>query len=271
MAGLFGFFAQFGKKQLGNIGESITQTIVSWDPETATEAEIEEMLAELDKITVEAGKAKAEFDREVREAQAAQSNYDRHMAAADLLNAQMQEASARGDSPQASELQTSLERLLSDLEQLKPEMEREVGEAQEARVFYEEIKDVARVTAEKVKQGRAMLERAKRDMKRAEMQEKMAQVRATRAEKLAGLRKEASELGVALSSMNKSAEEARARAAASDMKAKLLSPERQEGDPNVQAALKVVSGEIPAGSGNPTDRLAALKSARAQTQLRLPS
>ena len=35
MAGMFGFLRSFGNEKLGQVGETITQKIVSWDPETA--------------------------------------------------------------------------------------------------------------------------------------------------------------------------------------------------------------------------------------------
>jgi septal ring factor EnvC (AmiA/AmiB activator) len=260
MAGLFGFFTTFGKKQIGNIGESITRSIVAWDPETATEAEIEAMIQELDKITKEAGKAKAQFEKEQKEADAAQKNYDRHLAAAQMLESQMLEAQTGGDSGKALQLETSVGNLVNDLEKLKPELDREVREAVEAKEFYDELMDVARITAEKVKKAREMLERAKRDMERAKMEEVRANAKAARAEKLAGIRKDASDLGIALSSMNQAAEEARAKAAASDMKAMLLSPEHDKEDPNVEAALKAVAGDTPLKlQPSVSDRLAALK------------
>ena len=261
MAGLFGFFATLGKKQLSNIGDGITQSIVAWDPETATEAEIEEMIGELDKITREAGKAETEYRREQKEADAAQANYDRHFSAAQMLESQMLEAQAGGDSGKASQFESSIGRLLDDLEKLKPELDREVREAVEAKEFYDELMEIARITAEKVKSAREMLERAKRDMQRAQIEEKRASAKAQKAEKLAGLRKETSDLGIALSSMNKAAEEARAKAAASDMKAKLLSPERDQGDANIEAALKAVSSgsTLQLEGGSVSSRLAALK------------
>jgi len=43
------------------VGDTITQKIVSWDPETASQAEIEEMISELDKITTEAGNASGKY------------------------------------------------------------------------------------------------------------------------------------------------------------------------------------------------------------------
>ncbi|MFH1117412.1 MAG: hypothetical protein V1792_26120 [Pseudomonadota bacterium] len=260
MAGLFGFVATFGKKQIGSIGESITRSIVAWDPETATEAEIESMIGELDKITREAGKAKMQFDKEQKEADAAQKNYDRHLAAAQMLESQMLEAQSGGNAAKASDLESSISRLVDDLEKLKPELEREVREAVEAKEFYNELMEVARITAEKVKTARETLERAKRDMERAKMQEVKAAAKAAKAEKLAGLRKDASDLGIALAGMNMAAEEARAKAAASDMKAKLLSPEHDSEDSNVAAALKAVSGDSPLQlRPSVSDRLAALK------------
>ena len=63
MGGMFGFLRSFGFEKLGKVGDSITQKIVAWDPETASQAEIEEMIRDLDKITTEAGKARAEYDR----------------------------------------------------------------------------------------------------------------------------------------------------------------------------------------------------------------
>ena len=58
--------------------------------------------------------------------------------------------------------------------------------------------------------------------------------------------------------MNKEAQEAKAKAEASDMKAKLLAPDTKDTDSNIEAALKTVSGEkVPEGSLS--DRLAALR------------
>ncbi len=259
MGGLFGFLRSFGKEKLSQTGELLTQAIVSWDPETASEAEIQEMIRELDKITVEAGKAKAMFEKEKAESEAAIKNYDRHLAAAELLQKQYEEAQSAGDQNKAAELEQSLNKLLQKLEELQPEVEREKSEAEEARAYYEEIKQLAELTAHKVKTARAQLERAQRDMKMAEIERKRAADRALRSEQLAGLKKQSSSLGVALAAMNKKAEEARAAASASDMKAKLLSPERENQDKYIEGALKEASGEKPQADLSIAERLAALK------------
>jgi DNA repair exonuclease SbcCD ATPase subunit len=259
MAGVFGFLRSFGKEKLGQVGETLTQKIVSWDPETASQAEIEEMIKELDKITTEAGKAKAAYEKEKAESEAAHKNYDRYLAAAELINKQSETAQASGDQSKSQELKVSLEKLLQDLEKLQPEVERETREADEALTYYDEVKELAKVTAEKVKSAKTTLEQAKRDMQRAEVERQRSQARAEKAENLAGLKKQSSSLGVALAAMNKQAEDARASASASDIKAKLLSPEQEKQDENIKAALKEVSGESPAQTASISDRLAALK------------
>ncbi len=258
MAGIFGFLKSFSKEKLSEAGQSLVQKIVSWDPESASQAEIEEMIKELDKITVEAGKAKTEFDREKAEADAASQNYERYMAAAELLNKQLEGARGEGNESKATDLNKSLEKLIGDMEKLSPEVDREAREADEAKKYYDEVRELAEVTAEKVRTARTHLDAAKRDMRRAEMEQERAKARAEKAEQLAGLRKDTSSLGAALAAMNKQAEQAKAAAEASDMKAQLLSPEKAKEDENIKAALNAVSGG-PVPSGSISDRLAALK------------
>ena len=259
MGSIFGFLKSFGNKKLGQVGEGITQKIVAWDPETATEAEIEEMIEGLDKITVEAGKAKATYEKDKAEADAVQKNYDRYMAAAELLNKQLDEARAGQNTGKAVELEASMDKLLGELEKLRPEVEREAKEAEEARAYYEEVKGLAEMSAQKVKSARAQLESAKREMRRAELDKQRAEARAEGAEHLAGLKKDSSSLGVALASMNKQADEARAAASASDLKTALLTPEKAKEDANIEAALKAASGETATATQSFAERLEALK------------
>lgn len=259
MAGIFQFLKSFGKEKFNNVGQTVTQKIVAWDPETASQAEIESMIGELDKITIEAGKAKAEYDREQAEAEAAGKNYNKYVAAAELLNKQLDEAQTGGDLTKANGLSVSIDKLLNELEQMRPEVEREAREASEAKAYYEEVRQLAEVTAQKVRSARSQLDQAKRDMRRAEIEEQRAQARAEKAENVAGLRKETSSLGVALEAMNKQTEQARASVAASDMKAKLLSPEPPAKDQHIEDAIKTVSGEQTTTTASFADRLAALR------------
>jgi chromosome segregation ATPase len=259
MGGTFGFLRSFGLEKLGQTGQSIAQKIVQWDPETASQAEIEEMIRELDKITVQAGKARADYDREKAEADAAQKNYDKYLAAAEILNSRLGSAQASGNQAEAQELTASLDKLVKELESLQPEVEREAKEAEEAKAYYDELKEIAEITAQKVRTAKSQLEQAKRDMRRAELDGQRAQARAEKAEQMAGLKTESSSLGVALAAMNKQAEQSRAIAEASDLKTRLLSTDKAKEDENIQAALQQVSSEPLISGASIADRLAALK------------
>ena len=250
MAGIFGFMKSFGKEKAKGVGQSFMQRLVAWDPETASQAEIEQMIAELDKLTVEAGKARAMFDKEQKEADAANANYQKYVAAAELLNSQVEAG--------ATDKQESLEALLAKLEELSPEVDRENAEAQEAKEYYEELKEMAELAATKLRSAKSELAKAQRDMQSAERQQARAEQKAERAAQLAGLRKDTSSMGVALASMTKQAEEAKAKAAAADMKSALLGDINKKDDQNIADALAAVSGaSTPTMSAS--DRLKALK------------
>ena len=75
MAGVLGFLGAWGKEKGKDVQQGFLQKLVAWDPETASRAEIETMITELDKITVEAGKAHAEYDKEKKEADAANATF----------------------------------------------------------------------------------------------------------------------------------------------------------------------------------------------------
>lgn len=246
--GVLGFLGAFGKEKGKEVQEGFLQRLVAWDPETASKAEIETMIAELDKITIEAGKARTQYEKEKKEATAVAENYKKYLAAAELLNQRI----TNGEQG----LEQSLEKLLATLEELHPEVDREEREAKEAEEYFNEVKELASITAEKLKTAKSTLERAQRDMKSAEIEKQRAEQRAAKAEQLAGLRKDSSSLGVALASMQKQAEKVRAEAAAAEMKSTLLGDMKKE-DPNIADALKAVSGEAPKGSVS--DRLAALR------------
>jgi chromosome segregation ATPase len=257
MATITGFLKSFGKEKFEQVKQGFAEVIVNWDPETATQAEIEEMIKELDKITVEAGKARQDFDKERAEAEAARDNFNKHLKAAEILNLQYEAAAAGGqESADAKALKASLDKLIADLEKMEPEVKREEKEAAEAKEYYDEVKNVAEMTAEKVRSARATLESAQREVKRAKIEEERAAARAEKAERLAGLRKGTDGMGIALKAMQNQAAEARAAAEASSMKATLL--DNKGGDSNIEAALKQASGGA-APTASISDRLAALK------------
>jgi hypothetical protein len=249
MASVLGFFAAFGKEKASGVQKSLLQALVAWDPSTASEAEINEMIKELDKVTLQVGQARVSYEKEQKEAVAARANYDKHLAAAEILQKRI------ADGEQG--LDDSLNSLVDTLESMRPDVEREEEEAKEAKEWYDDLTQVAQVTADKLKTARKVLEQASKEMARAELDRKKAEDRAERAQVMAGLKKDTSSLGVALESMQQQAAKVKAEAEAKNMKADLLTDMKKD-DQNIADALKQASGDN-SSKMSAADRLAALR------------
>ncbi len=253
--GFFSFVKNFGGEKVKETGRSIVQALAAWDPETASAAEIKQMEDNLDKLTRQVADARASYEKEQKEADAIQALYEQRMKAAELLQGKL--AAAANEA--AAKIESALGSLVGELEEMQPDIEREIREAVEAKEFMNELEEIAKAAAQKLKTARQTLDKAKKDMQMAKVREERANEQAERGARLAGLRSETDQLGSALSAMQKSAEQANSRAEAARMKAKLLSSEKEGGeDPLIAEAMREADG----GESRPdtiADRLAALK------------
>lgn len=251
--GFFSFTSIFAKKKTEKTGNSIIQLLAGWDPESASQADLEQMEKRLDKLVQQVAEARVIYRKEQEEADAINALYSQRLKAAEILQAKMTE---NGDDPKISE---ALTEMVSELENMLPEIKREEEEASEAKAFMEELETVAKLSAEKLTNAKKELDKAIKDMKRAEIREERSKDRETQAARLAGLREETDQLGSALSAMKKIAEEANSRADASNMKAKLIAPSQSE---KTNELIAIAMKEAKDGDKNAlsiSDRLAALK------------
>ncbi|WP_035075484.1 hypothetical protein [Maridesulfovibrio zosterae] len=249
----FNFMKSFTKTKTRDAGKSIVQAIASWDPEAASAAEIEMMEERLDKLTQQVAEARSSYQKEQKEADEINSLFDQRMKAAELLSGKL------ADNPEnAAEIEEALNLLVAEMEEMKPEIDREMMEAVEAKEFMGELEEVAKAAAGKLKTARQSLDKAKRDMERAKIKQERAQERAEQSAALAGLRNDSDNIGSALSAMQREAEEATIKADALSAKAKLLAPSpKEKGNSLISQAMSEVKGD--AKPTNFADRLAALK------------
>ena len=232
------------------------EAIVRWDPKSATEAELRTMEQHLDVLGRQVAEARMAFDKEKREADTIQTLSQQRMAAAEQLQHRME---AETDPGRKAELERSLGTLVSMLEQMAPDVDREKQDAVDAAEFLHSLEDTYRQAGQKLKSARDDLSRAQRDMGRAEQQRSMAEQRSEAARQAAGLSSATSGLSVALKAMQDNAARDMAAAEAANAKAKLLTPTRPEqDDPNIASAMAQVQGRAPAQAGL-GDRLAALR------------
>lgn len=251
--GFFSFVSSFGKKKSEKVGQSIVQILASWDPETASKAELEQMEKRLNTLVQEVAEARLVYRKEQEEANAITALYNQRLKAAEILQTRLSEA------PDNAETDKALTELVRLLEEMQPEIEIEEQEAVEAKAFMEELEEVATLSAEKLKTAKKSLTKAVQDMKRAKVREERAAESSEHAAKLAGLREESDQLGSALSAMRKNADDSNAKAEAAQMKAKLLGPSKAERESSLIGEAMKEAGGQPQAAASISSRLAALK------------
>ena len=235
---------------------SAIETIVSWDPKSATEAELRTMEQHLDQLGRQVAEARVAFDKEQKEADVIQALSQQRMAAAEQLQ---QRLASEPDAGAQAGLERSLATLLTMLETMAPDIEREKQDAVDAADFLHSLESTFQQAGQKLRSARDALLRAQRDMSRAEQQRDMAQNRAEAARQAAGLTGATSGLSVALKAMQDNAQRNLVAAEAANAKAKLLTQTKPEqDDANIAAAMAQVQGGAPAAS-SVGDRLAALR------------
>lgn len=242
----------YGKGKIAEGISALTDAIVAFDPEGATEAEIEVMEENFDTVNKEFSKAKQEWAREQKEADEVVALYNRRLDAAGILQGQVDA------DPTNVQVQTGLAELVTALESMTDDVDREKEEAADAKEVMDELEQTVKMYAENLKNARSQLKSAARNMEKAKRTQERNEAAADRAARLAGLKKGGSALGSALESMNKQAAAAQADADAAKHKAALLGKTSVDDNDAVAAALAQAAGK-PAAATSVADRLAALR------------
>lgn len=241
------FFANYGVQKAKQLMAGLSEAIVKFDPEAATEAAIAEIEQKFDTLNLSFSKAKKAWEKEQKEADTIVALYNQRLAAAEFLQTQEGKEQA-------------IEKMLNLLEDMRPDLEREKQEAQEAKEDMALLEGLVIQYAEKLKSARKTVEAAKRQMERSEAQKQRAVEMVDAAAMAAGLTTKTSELSDALTHMQNLAHESQTEADAAMNKAKLLRPTAiEEDDEDIREAMAAVSGPVKPVSV--ADRLATLKQA----------
>lgn len=252
----FNFFGLFASKKAEAAAGSIVSLLVRFDPETASEAQIDEFEQQLDLLTGNVARVRTDFLREKSEADEIAGKYKQLVKAAEHLEASINNPA---NEAKKAELEVSLGKLVADLEKMLPDVDREKQEADEAAQNLHEYELAAEQAAEKLKTARVKLTSARREVEKTELRKDRAQESAEQAAVLAGLRQQNDSMGIVLNTMNAQAQKNREETDALELKAKLLRKGGDgtvESDPNVAAALAAVEAKPKVSLA---DRLGALK------------
>ncbi len=256
---MFSFMKSFVGVKGQQLGQDIVKAIVEMDPQSASQAQLDQMEQDLDKAGAVIQKLRADYDRELREYDAVKKRYDQYLAAAELLQRKL-------DDPTTADkagVESSLNKLVAQLEQLQPEVSAEEKDVIEVKELIDQAQAAYREKAEALTNAKQGLERAKRDMQRALQDQERSAEKAQRAAEVAGLRSnKISGLTVATDAMQRRADEARAKSDAAKLKAETLTTlsKPNADDANIASALREVQGGNAASGGSSlAERLAKLK------------
>ena len=253
---MFSFIRNLVGVKTDNAVNSAIETIVRWDPKSATEAELRTMEQNLDQLGLQVAQARAAYEKERKEAEHISALSAQRMAAAEQLQHRLDGEANPGNK---AALEKSLVTLVAMLESMAPDIDREKQDAVDAETFLRSLEETYQNAGQKLRGARSDLDRAQRDMTRADQQRQAAENRAEAARQAAGLSGATSGLSVALKAMQDSAARNLAQAEAANAKAALLKPTKPEQDePTIAAAMAAVSGG-PAPTASLGDRLAALR------------
>lgn len=228
-----GYFFDFGNKIFKDVRNSVKDVVAGWNPEFATDLEIEQMEKEFDKINAEVTRAKHEMDREVLEYNEKLYRYKQLLAAAKLLQEQ-------GHADKAM-LQ------MNKAEEMVPDMDREKAEAEEATEYFVSLQKELNAFAGKITTAKKEIESKRRQAEMATLKAKREDRKAENARVLAGLKERTSGMASLAQIYDKQREEAEQKAESSRRKAEVFtsaapSTEKEE-DPEIAAAMSAAAGK----------------------------
>jgi len=235
------FMGAFGKQKLSEAKVSITEALVKFDPESATQAQLAIYEENLDKMALQTAELRQMANKENKEADEAKSSFNRYLAAKANIEEQIADESLSASKRKG--LTKSLEELSNKLIELKPEVVREIEEAKEADEELAEMEDFLKERADQLKGAKKKLDAAQRGMRTAERDKERAAAKEARAKSRAGIGGSGGDsMDVALNAMNEVAQKSQAQADASRTKADLLHTPSLTEDSNIASALNAVDG-----------------------------
>jgi uncharacterized protein YdaT len=116
------FFSNLVGVKADKVMQAGVEALVRWDPQSASEAELRTMEQHLDDLGRQVAMARQSYDKEQKEADAIQALSQQRIAAAEQLQSQI---AAESDGTRKAGLERSLETLVTMMEQMAPEIERE--------------------------------------------------------------------------------------------------------------------------------------------------
>lgn len=238
------FFSKFITNKAKSLSEDLNKSLMASDAATSTEVLIDMIEEKYDKINELYSAAITRLEKEQKEYEIIQKLYDQRLAAADFLS--------KDPSKEAA-----LNELLSEIESMTVDVEREKAEAEESKHDFEETKTLFNSIQNELLNARRTATAAMAKLDRANTKKEYAKEAEEQAKVISGLKSSGSGINSVLAEINQAADKADAEAEAAKRKAKLLQPCKVLENQDIIDAMKASQGIATPTSA--AERLAALK------------
>lgn len=233
----------------------VTDFIVNIDPEGASEAQISEMIANVDSAASIAAKAEQNAQAAEKARDELKVKLDQYIKAAEILSAEIE---GLPEGAKRNSKETGLTKIINDAETLKSQYADAVAVADDNRSYAKERLEVHNLGTQKLTTLRTRLEASRREQERARQEATRAAERKREQLSSAGITRGDDHSEVALAAMERKTAQLRQQAAADSLTSGALS-KKSEGDDEATRALAAASGTAPSLQGDIKSRLAALK------------
>lgn len=250
------------KNKMQDAQRNLIGLISKWDFNTVEEYELSEREKMLNQVTAQMVSAKSAFAREQGEYDSILASYNQKVADAEKIH--QATLSSTISIEKKHKFEEHLEKLLDEIENMKPDIEREEEEAKEAKDDFEMLKEVVETAAKKLVGAKNELAKKRRELNRLETQETQAKERENRQLELSGIRKQIDSMDTITSALDAQIESRKGRIAMSIEKTNALQKASGSGltasetnDPDILDVIREDVSKKPKGSF--ADRISELK------------
>lgn len=232
-------------KQISALGNSVAQALASFDPETATEVDRDNLKAKLREVAVELAGARRKYDVEKKEADDLAAQIARDEAAAAVLIAKFESGAVD---------EATLNEFANNLEDMKARLPGEQQDVADAKELVDTLQSIINDVEKKLNDFEANAQKALRAIAQAKADEQRQQLRLQQQEELAALKSGMGSTSTAIGALNAKAEKMRVQADAARIQADIGQKplDRQNA---VEEARRIAAGTNAPAAESAADRL----------------
>lgn len=228
--------ARLINKHFGVLGSKVAEAIANWDPETATEADRDNLQSRLMELAKKLAVARSEFDKEHTDVITLQAQIANDEKALDVLAARLQAGTID---------EATVNTFLDEIESEKARLPQEIQEETDAKTFLDEVQGLVDMFSKQLAEFDAAAKKAKAALASAQNQKELQDARLARQEELQSLKGGIN--STALGALTRRAEAIKNDAAGSKIVADIQQKPLDQANAIDDIRKSVAAGAAPAG------------------------